>query len=74
MQIESTLINIILSVTISITLAADDISSEQNFDFSEAFKTGFQTSNWKDCANSLSTLVWNTHTWYDNHPIKCTVN
>jgi hypothetical protein len=77
MQIQSTLIVMTFSIIISSAIAADDISYEQNFDFPDTCKTGFETGNWKDCANSLSTLIWNTHTWYDNQPIticklKCT--
>ncbi len=50
-------------------MAVDENSLEQNYDMPESCETGFETGNWKDCANSLSTIIWNTHTWYDNQPI-----
>jgi hypothetical protein len=69
MQIQSSLIGIIISIIISSSIAAYDHSYEQNFDFPDACQAGFRTGDWKDCANSLSTLIWNTHTWYDDQPI-----
>jgi hypothetical protein len=78
MQTQSTLIGIIISIIIFSSIAANDLSSyEQSFDFPDACQAGFRTGNWKDCANSLSTLIWNTHTWYNDQPIiicklKCT--
>jgi len=77
MQIQSALIGIILSIIISGSMSANDASSEQKFDFPDACQIGFQTGDWSDCANSLSTLIWDTHTWYDDQPIiicklKCT--
>lgn len=70
MQMQSILIGIIFSIIIVYTLALTDLSYEENSDFQDTCQLGFQTGNWKDCANSLSTLIWNSHTWYDNQPIK----
>ena len=65
MQTQSTFIRLILSIIISISMATDENSLEQRFHMPKSCETG----NWKDCANSLSTLIWNTQTWYDNQPI-----
>jgi hypothetical protein len=51
-------------------MAQDENSVELNFDMPESCQTENQTNNWKDCANNLSTLIWNTHTWYDNQSIR----
>ncbi len=64
------LTSLIFSIIISIIIAQDENSVETNFDISESCETGYQTSDWQDCANNLSTLIWNTHTWYDNDPIR----
>jgi hypothetical protein len=68
---------ILFRIIIHSIIAIDDISSEQNFDIPDACEPGSHSDNWKECANSLSTLIWNTHSWYDDQPIticklKCT--
>jgi hypothetical protein len=69
MQTQSILITISLCIIIHTAFAINDISSEENSDFLDTCEIGSYTGNWKDCANSLSTLIWNTHTWYDDQPI-----
>jgi hypothetical protein len=69
MKIRSTFISIILGILIHDIMAIDDVSSELNIDFPDSCKPEFRNDNWKDCAKSLSTLIWNTHSWYDNQPI-----
>ncbi len=51
-------------------MAQYDDSFEFNSDMPESCQIGYETNNWKDCANSLSILIWNTHTWYDDQSIR----
>ena len=69
MHMQLTLTSLVLSLMIPINMAEDENSLEVNFALPESCQTGYQTNNWKDCANSLSTLIWNTHTWDDNQPM-----
>ena len=60
---------VLFSMFVASIMATFDISSEQNFDIPDSCEPKFLTDNWKDCANSLSTLIWNSHSWYDDQPI-----
>ena len=60
---------IILFCSLLITMNAEDSLEQRTFDLPKSCLTGYETNDWKDCANSLSMLIWDTQTWYDNQPI-----
>ena len=70
MSLQLILLRIVLCISIQGALALDGSSSEQNYDFPDACEIEGQLDNWKDCANSLSTYIWNMNTWYDDQPIQ----
>ena len=63
--------SILLSLFCSIlAIDGEDSLEQRTFNLPESCLTDYGKNDWKDCAHSLSMLIWTTQTWYDNQPIK----
>ncbi|UJR23780.1 hypothetical protein I4U23_026756 [Adineta vaga] len=77
MFIQSMFIRILLCLSIQGALTLIDNSSEEKNTFPDTCEIEGHIGDWKECATSLSTFIWNANTWYDDQPIticdiKCT--
>lgn len=51
------------------SMAVHDTSLDEDSNVQIICQNGVQTGQWQDCANSLSSIVWNSNAWYDDHMV-----